>query len=147
MQRMILEALEPSKQLHAGGNLNYRGGYFNPRYHDPFTIYQGRKIELPKNRNWYDVRAVKALVMQAMGEASRVYQGTYKSLRSLDAAFSRALRSLLKRGDLERASNAGDRELRFVRAVKAQGELTIPELIKAVAWSENRVALLSAAPA
>ena len=144
MQRIILEALEPSKRLHASGHLWYRGGYFNPRYYDPFTIYQGRKVELPADRDWYDVRAVKALVVRAIGEASRVYQATYESSRTLDANFSRALRSLLKRGDLERANYAGDRELRFVRAVKAHEGLTIPELIKAVAWSEKRISQLPA---
>jgi hypothetical protein len=93
---------------------------------------------LPEDRDWYDVRAVKALVMRALGEPSRVQSATYESSPSLNVAFSRALRSLLKRGVLERASYAGFRELRFVKAVEPQGEVTIPELRSAIAWSENR---------
>jgi hypothetical protein len=131
MQRMIIEALEPSKRLHAAGNLNYRGGYFSHSDSDePSTISQGHTGELPLDRDWYDARAVKALVVRAIGEPSP----------SLDVAFSRALRSLLKRGVLERASNAGFRELRFLKAVEPPGEVTIPELRNAIARSENRLA-------
>jgi hypothetical protein len=127
MERMILEALGPSKRLRACGELAYRGMYATEaiHYREPGVILRDGMVEFPDDRNLYDFRAVKALIVRAMGGPSPI----------LDTTVRRARENLIKRGYLGSATKAGYSERRYVKAVKPQVELTIPELIKAISQS------------
>jgi hypothetical protein len=155
MQRAIMDALLPSKRLHRDGNLDYRGGSLGYRHRyniRPHSIHHGKNVELPDG--CFDIRAVKELLTRAFGEVSRQYVARYESPGALNAAFSRAVRSLVKRGLLEKwnthyrdAFSAYPTELPEIRFVRCPGgaptAVTMPELESAIRFSETRLSLVS----
>jgi hypothetical protein len=142
LQRAILESLVPSKRLHAVGALNYRGGKsvtdISIHGDAPGVVQHGRRIALPDGI--FDVRAVKALLLTVYGVSSRQNLNTHQTTPAFDVAFSRAIRTLSRRGVLARESYAGHRERRFVTCPGgAPQDVTLPEIHQAVASAEAKL--------
>ncbi len=128
VQRAILDGLEPAKQAHAKDELDYRGGAFwanfqsehgekysgKPR--EQMVRFDGQDRALPADA--YDLRATLAYLSREM-KAGRQCEAPMKSWdvdRRFAVSFSRAVRTLIERGELVRLlpDGARVREIRFV---------------------------------
>ena len=128
MQVAILAALEPAKQAHFEGKLLYRGGGgVWARFHReqaeersgtprqwPIITFNGQDRALPSDA--YDLRATLAFLSRTTPGAGRACVAPLQDWevdRKFAVSFSRAVRSLIERGELVRLLPSV-REIRFV---------------------------------
>jgi hypothetical protein len=121
MQRTILECLASAKAAHARGELVYEGSnnainsmdrHYCPDY-VPTVTYRGKRWTLADEV--YDLRAVLKYCSITDREGHQVYTGTWEVWDEYRIAFYRAVRSLIRRGELEAVMPDGPRrEIRFV---------------------------------
>jgi hypothetical protein len=120
MQRTILECLAPAKAAHARGELEFSGsdgwencfGRDRPNY-VPTVMYHGKRWTLADEV--YDLRAVLKYCSVTDRKGHRVYTGVWEVYSEYRIAFYRAVRSLIRRGELHPVMPDGDRrEIRFV---------------------------------
>ena len=129
MQAAILAALEPAKRAHAEGKLEYRGGAHIANFHSEQgekqfgkpreQIVRSSGQDRPLPAHVFDLRAVLAYLSREMRAGRRVENPllqTWDVDRRFAVSFSRAVRTLIERGELVRQQPDGARvrEIRFV---------------------------------
>jgi hypothetical protein len=121
MQRTVLECLAPAKAAHARGELVYEGSNraINglDRMYDsvyvPTVTYRGKQWTLADEI--YDLRAVLKYCAITDRKAYQIDTGTWEVYSEYRIAFYRAVRSLIRRGELHPVMPDDDRrEIRFV---------------------------------
>jgi hypothetical protein len=125
MQRTILECLASAKAAHARGELDFAGsdGLENCFSRDrpdyvPTVTYRGKRWTLADEH--YDLRAVLKYCAITDRKAYRIDTGTWEVWDEYRIAFYRAVRSLIRRGELVPVMPDGPRrEIRFVARVRS----------------------------
>jgi hypothetical protein len=130
MQRDILNALEPAKQAHASGGLDYRGGASWANYHsEQGEKYSGKPREQMVRSNGqdralpadaYDLRATLAYLSRTTKAGRHIENPILQSWdvdRRFAVSFSRAVRTLIERGELVQLLPDGARDVREIRFV------------------------------
>jgi|ERR1700760_912087 hypothetical protein len=129
MQAAILAALEPARRAHFEGKLHYRGGASMANFHgeqaekysgkprEQMIRFNGQDRDLPADA--YDLRATLAYLSRTTPGAGRACNGPLQDWdvdRRFAVSFSRAVRTLIARGELTRLlpDSARVREIRFV---------------------------------
>jgi hypothetical protein len=130
MQRDILNALEPAKRAQAEGDLDYRGGAswanlhseqvekYSGKHREQMVRSNGQDRALPADA--YDLRATLAYLSRTTKAGRRIENPILQSWdvdRRFAVSFSRAVRTLIERGELVQLlpdGARGGREIRFV---------------------------------
>ena len=125
MQQAILAALEPAKRAHFEGKLHYRGGASSANFHSEqaekhlrtrrqqMIHFHGQDRILPDDA--YDLRATLAYLSRTTRAGRRISNQLLQDWevdRRFAISFSRAVRTLINRGELVRLLPS--REIRFV---------------------------------